>query len=288
MINLAGKNKQLSTMEYNCNGKLLSFEKPVIMAIVNLTPDSFYDGGKYSNSNDVLYDVEEKINQGAKIIDIGAASSRPGAAEISEEDEWNRLKNYLTEIRKKFPGIILSVDTYRASIAKQSFEWGTDMINDIGGGTLDEKMVETIAQINIPYVMMHMAGSPQTMQHQAEFTDIVLEVERRFENQISKLNQLNFDKIILDPGFGFGKSLKNNYELLKHLKNFERFNYPVLVGISRKSMISKILGTNPVTALNGTTALHSIALLNGANILRVHDVMEAAQSIQLIQYYKEI
>ncbi|MBA3680019.1 MAG: dihydropteroate synthase [Bacteroidetes bacterium] len=273
-------------MEYTCNGKTLTFIKPLIMAIVNITPDSFYDGGKYSNENDVLRDIEEKISQGADIIDIGAASSRPNAKDIGEKEEWERLEQYLPQIRKKFPTVFISVDTFYASIAKKSALEGADIINDISGGNLDAAMFETIANLDLPYVLMHIQGTPQTMQQNPFYTDVVKEVKEDFFKKVEKLNSLNFKKIILDPGFGFGKTTEHNYTLLKDLREFT--GLPVLAGMSRKGMINKVIGTNPVTSLNGTTVLNTIALLNGASMLRVHDVTEAKQAIELVEFYKNV
>ncbi len=258
------------------------------MAIVNITPDSFYDGGKYGSLSDVLYDVEEKIKQGAHIIDIGAASSRPNATIISEPEEWERLRSVLPELRTQFPEILISVDTYRASIAERCAENGADIINDIGGGNLDPAMFETIARLNLPYVLMHIQGTPQTMQNNPSYADVVSDIKMEFEHKIKHLIDLNFKKIILDPGFGFGKTLENNYELLKGLEAFNSLGFPLLAGVSRKGMINKVIGTNPVTALNGTTVLNTIALLNGASVLRVHDVNEAKQVIELVEFYKNV
>jgi len=258
------------------------------MGIVNITPDSFYDGGKYDSVKDVLHDVEEKIKQGADIIDIGAASSRPNAKEINEAEEWERLKENLQEIRKAFPKTLISVDTYRAAIAERSADLGADIINDIGGGNLDEKMFETVARLDLPYVLMHIQGTPQTMQQDPHYTNVVSDIRKVFESKLDLLKKLNFKKIILDPGFGFGKSLENNYELLKGMPDFLSLGFPLLAGVSRKGMINKVIGTNPVTALNGTTVLNTIALLNGALILRVHDVNEAKQAIELTEFYKSV
>lgn len=258
------------------------------MAIVNITPDSFYDGGKYSSLTDVAHDAEEKLRMGADIIDIGAASSRPNATSISEEEEWKRLKEILPGLRKKFPDTLISVDTYRASIAEQSAEYGADMINDIGGGNLDPEMFETIARLNLPYVLMHIQGNPQTMQDNPVYNNVVPDIRAEFESKINRLTKLDFHKIILDPGFGFGKSLAHNYTLLKNIHTFKELGFPVLAGISRKGMINKVIGTNPVTALNGTTVLNTIALLNGVSMLRVHDVTEAKQAIGLVEFYKNV
>ena len=280
------KINEKKTIEYSCNGKIIKFNKPLIMSIVNITPDSFYDGGKYDSESDVLKDVEDKINSGANIIDIGASSTRPNSDEITEKEEWQRLKDVLISVRANFPDILLSVDTYRASVAKKSAEHGIDIINDISGGNLDSLMFKTVADLNIPYILMHIQGKPKTMQKNPKYLNVVDEVKKDFESKITQLINLGFNKIILDPGFGFGKSLENNYQLLKSLNIFSSFNYPVLAGVSRKSMINRVIGTNPVTALNGTTVLNTIALQNGASILRVHDAFEAKQAIELVEFYK--
>jgi dihydropteroate synthase len=280
------KINEKKTIEYSCNGKIIKFNKPLIMSIVNITPDSFYDGGKYDSESDVLKDVEEKINSGANIIDIGASSTRPNSDEITEKEEWKRLKAVLISVRANFPDILLSVDTYRASVAKKSAEHGIDIINDISGGNLDSLMFKTVADLNIPYILMHIQGKPKTMQNNPKYLNVVEEVKKDFESKINQLINLGFNKIILDPGFGFGKSLENNYQLLKSLNIFSSFNYPILAGVSRKSMINRVIGTNPVTALNGTTVLNTIALQNGASILRVHDAFEAKQAIELVEFYK--
>jgi len=285
---MSTKNSEIKPIEYSCNGKIVTFNTPLLMAIVNVTPDSFYDGGKFDTPSDVLHDVEEKIKQGAHIIDLGAASTRPNAPVISETEEWARLKEVLPQIRKNFPNTLLSIDTYRASIAEKSADAGIDIINDIGGGTLDTAMYSTVAKLQLPYILMHIQGTPQTMQNNPIYLNVVSEVKNDLQGKIDELASLNFHKIILDPGFGFGKSLENNYELLKHLDTFQESGYPLLVGVSRKGMINKVIGTNAVTALNGTTVLNTIALLNGAHILRVHDVKEAKQAIDLVQFYKGV
>jgi dihydropteroate synthase len=281
------KNTEIKPIEYACNGKIITFDKPLVMAIVNLTPDSFYDGGRYSETRDVLADVEEKIKSGAKIIDIGAASSRPGAEEISEEEEERRLIPVVGEIRKSFPDIFISVDTYRSKIAEKSALQGADIINDISGGNFDPQMFETIAKLNLPYILMHIQGTPKDMQNEPNYNNVTEDVLNQLNAKSEKLNQLGFEKIILDPGFGFGKTTEHNFTLLKELTRFSR-KYPVLAGVSRKSMINKVIKTNPVTALNGTTVLNTIALLNGASVLRVHDVTEAKQAVELVEFYKNI
>ncbi len=285
---MVNKNNEIKPIEYIYNGKTLTFIKPLVMAIVNITPDSFYDGNKYVNVNDVLKDVEEKIKQGADIIDIGAASSRPGAIEISETEEWNRLENILTEIRSQFKDIFISVDTYRSTIAEKSCQLGVDIINDISGGNFDTEMFKTVARLKIPYVLMHIKGKPQTMQINPGYQNVFEEVKNELFVKANILKGLGFDKIIIDPGFGFGKTVAHNFKLLKNIQELKTLGFPVLAGLSRKSMINKIIKTNPVTALNGTTVLNTIALLNGSNILRVHDVDEAKQAIELVEFYKNI
>ncbi|MBK9283506.1 MAG: dihydropteroate synthase [Sphingobacteriaceae bacterium] len=258
------------------------------MAIINLTPDSFYDGNKYFETSDVMRDIEEKLAQGADIIDLGAMSSRPGSSEITLEEEWNRLTGTLKQCRKEFPDTFISIDTYRSEIAKRAAEFGADIINDIGGGNLDSKMHQTISEIQIPYILMHMQGNPKIMQENPTYQNVTTEVKDFFKNSIAKFEALNFNKIIIDPGFGFGKTLEHNYTLLKNLEEYTSLGFPVLAGVSRKSMINKIIQTNPVSALNGTTVLNTIALLNGAKILRVHDVLEAKQAIELVYYFKNV
>lgn len=282
------KNREIKAIEYPCNGKIITFNKPLVMAIVNITPDSFYDGGKYGDIRDILCDAEEKIKSGADILDLGAASSRPGAIEVTEVEEWARMEKILTEIRKQFPDILISVDTYRAKIARQGADCGADIINDVSGGNLDENMFTTVAELNLPYIMMHMAGTPQTMQQNPIYSDVVKEIKEIFASKIKLLKTLNFTKIILDPGFGFGKTTVHNFTLLKEFGAFLNAGYPLLAGLSRKGMINKVIGTNPVTALNGTTVVNTIALLNGASILRVHDVNEAVQAIKLVEFYESV
>lgn len=274
-------------MIYEANGKTINFEQPVIMAIVNLTPDSFYDGGKFDSVNDVLADVEEKVKAGAQIIDLGAASSRPGSDEISENEEWERLEKPLSAVRKQFPELIISTDTYRSTIARKAADAGADIINDISGGQLDANMFETVKTLNLPYILMHMQGTPKSMQLAPVYKEVVNDVKTEINSKISDLTASGFHKIIIDPGFGFGKSLEQNYKLLKHLHVFAETGFPVLAGVSRKSMIHKVIHTNPVTSLNGTTVLHTIALINGAKILRVHDVAEAKQVVDLVEFYKK-
>lgn len=273
---------------YVTNGKQLSFEKAQVMAIINLTPDSFYDGGKFSSVTDIIKDAEMKISEGATIIDIGAASSRPDAVSISAHDEIERLKEPLMALRKEFPHIIISIDTYLADVAEVVIDLGADMINDISGGELDKDMLPLVAKHNIAYVLMHMQGTPKTMQVNPTYNNVVSDVISFFQKKIELCKNLGLDKLILDVGFGFGKTTEHNYQLLKQLNDFAIFNFPLLAGLSRKSMINKIIHSSAVTALNGTTVLNTIALHNGASILRVHDVKEAKQAIDLFEFYKKI
>lgn len=282
---MSHKIKEKKYRTYTYNGKVIDFEKPLVMGIVNITPNSFYDGGKFDTLKDVISDVESKLLQGADIIDIGAASAKPGVVELSIEEEWQRLKLILPEIRKNFGSTVIGVDTYRAEIAKRSIDNGIDMINDISGGTFDENMFDIVSKNKIPYVLMHTPAKPEIMQQMTNYENVITDIKTFFERQILKLKGLNFENIILDVGFGFGKTLQQNYELLKNLDEFSSLEYPILVGLSRKSMINLVIETNPVTALNGTTTLNTIALLNGAKLLRVHDVLEANQCVKLVDYY---
>jgi dihydropteroate synthase len=273
---------------YLTNGKQLSFEKPLIVAILNVTPDSFYDGGRFSSISDIIKDVEIKIAEGATVIDIGAASSRPHAKGISVKEELIRLREPLRLIRKEFPKVFISVDTYVAEIANISLDMGADMINDISGGEMDPDMLGIIAKHDVPYILMHMQGTPENMQKNPTYKNVTKEIKSFFKTKIADCEELGIKKLILDVGFGFGKTVEHNYELLKNLKQFNTLDYPVLAGLSRKSMINKIIHTLPEKALNGTTVLNTIALLNGANLLRVHDVKEAKQAVELCEFYKGI
>ena len=276
---------KLTQKAYACNHRTIHFDRPLVMAIVNLTPDSFYDGGKYTETEDVLRDVAAKVNAGADIIDIGAASSRPGADLLSAEEEWKRMETALQAVRDKYPEVLISVDTVHASVAEKAAYLGVDLINDISGGKVDKDMLTAVARLNLPYIMMHMNGVPKNMGSLPEMTDAQNTVYSFFKEQCTQLIAKGFNKIILDPGFGFGKSLANNYELLGGLCTFRELGYPLLAGVSRKSMISKITHGTPVTSLNGTSVVNTIALLNGANILRVHDVTEAVETIKLVSFY---
>lgn len=252
------------------------------MGILNLTPDSFYDGGKFLSIDKQLAQVEQMLLEGASIIDLGAVSTRPGAGEVCQTGELERLLPSLRAIRIRFPECILSVDTFRPLVARAAVNYGAGMINDIYGGRYEEGMFDTIATLNVPYIMMHMKGNPGNMQENPTYSDVVAEIVYFFEQQTSKARLNGLQQIILDPGFGFGKTDVHNYRLLSHLDDFKSLGYPVMVGLSRKSMINRILKTKPREALNGTTVLNTIALIKGADILRVHDVKEAIQAIKLV------
>jgi dihydropteroate synthase len=267
-----------------CNGNLIDFSTPKIMGILNITPDSFFDGGKYTNIENIKLHLQKLIEQGTDIIDIGAYSSRPGADHVSYEEELNRLQPVLELIIKNFAGITLSVDTFRSEIAFWAVKnYGVALINDISAGEIDKKMFETIADLQIPYIMMHMQGIPSNMQINPVYHNVVEDIIKYFSEKMDKLKELGIHDIILDPGFGFGKTIEHNYQILNNLQEFEIFQAPILAGLSRKSMIYKYLNCAPDEALNGTSVLNTIALCKGADILRVHDVLEAKQTIQLVQ-----
>jgi dihydropteroate synthase len=273
----------------NCNGQLLDLSKPKIMGILNITPDSFYDGGKHNNEDKILQSIDKHLDDGADIIDIGAYSSRPGANDVSEETELERLFYALDIVRKKYPNIIISVDTYRSRIAEILVnDYKINIINDISAGEMDNNMFDVIAKLNIPYIMMHMKGQPQNMQKNPKYDNLIQDIIIYFAEKVEKLKLLGINDIILDPGFGFGKTLNHNYEILQHLSDFNIFDLPLLIGVSRKSMIYRLLNITPEAALNGTTVLHTLSLLNGANILRVHDVKEAMEAIKLVDMYNNI
>ena len=270
----------------NVKGQLLDLSSPLVMGILNITPDSFFDGGKFLEEDHFLQQTEKMLEEGATIIDIGAASSRPGAAEVSEEEELQRLIPVVKSIHQHFPDTILSVDTYRSCVAEESVSVGATIINDISGGTFDPDMFATVARLQTPYVLMHMQGSPQTMQKDPVYENVTLEVFDFFQTQVSKLKKLGVTDIVLDPGFGFGKTIDHNYQLLRELKHFNLLELPILAGVSRKSMINKVLGTKAAEALNGTSVVNTLALMEGASILRVHDVKEACEAIKIVNYYK--
>lgn len=269
-------------MKLKIGKHFFSWERPLVMGILNLTPDSFYDGGSHHNIDDVLKHCEKMLTEGADIIDIGAFSSRPGSEIISVEEENSRLLPYLIEIKKRFPDTIISIDTFRKDVAKNAIDNGADIINDISGGLFDNEMLSYIGENHVPYIMMHCGGSIESL-HTNHIKENPCEIVKEFfEKQIDFLDNYGEQQIILDPGIGFNKSMKSNFELLNNIENYRVNNLPVLIGISRKSMIYKTLKTTPQEALNGTTVLNTIALMKGADILRVHDVKEAVEAVKLV------
>lgn len=274
-------------MTINCKGSLLDFGSPRVMGILNITPDSFYDGGKYPDEKALLLQTEKMLREGASIIDIGAYSSRPGATDISEDEELGRIVPIVELILGNFPSAILSVDTFRAGVARICIEAGAAMVNDISGGDLDSRMMKTVAELQVPYIMMHMRGSPQNMTKLTDYEDVLIDVRYSLSEKIARARQLKINDVIIDPGFGFAKTRSQNFSLLKHLDLFLPFDVPLLVGLSRKSMIYKTLGTDAERALNGTTALNMYALNKGAHILRVHDVKEAVECVRLFEELRD-
>lgn len=265
----------------NCRGKLINFSTPQVMGIINVTPDSFFDGGKYNTESGIIERANMHLDAGASILDVGAVSTRPKAEMIAEPEELERLIPALKLLRSAFPEVVISVDTFRSSIAKAAVEAGADIINDISGGTMDNEMFSTIAQLQVPYVLMHIQGTPETMQDNPHYEDVTKEVISDLMLKVDQLKKLGVHDIIIDPGFGFGKTVEHNFSLLRNLNQFAVLSHPILVGLSRKSMINRVLGSNPENALNGTTALNMIALERGASILRVHDAKEAVECIKL-------
>jgi dihydropteroate synthase len=265
----------------DCSGLILDLKTPVVMGILNITPDSFYDGGSYLTHAAQLKQTEKMLLEGASIIDIGAVSTRPGSDPVSEKEEIERMIPALKLLKSYFPKTIFSVDSYRSKVAKVAIDNGAGMINDIFGGRFDEKVIKLVAKANVPYIIMHMQGVPSDMQINPHYKDVLKEVKEFFAQRLSVMPK-NFNQIILDPGFGFGKSIEHNYRLLANLESFREFNHPVMAGMSRKSMINRVLHVNPIEALNGTTVLNTIALIKGVDILRVHDVKEAVQAIRLV------
>lgn len=271
------------------NGQLIDFKSPVVMGILNVTPDSFFDGGQYQNASEILKRAETIINEGGSIIDIGAYSTRPGADDISAEEEIKRLLPAVLAVKSKFPDAVISIDTFRAEVAEKIItEAGDCIINDISGGTMDNRMFETVARLGVPYILMHIQGTPQNMQHNPEYKDIVLDELKYFSKRIDQLHLLGVKDVIIDPGFGFGKTLEHNYQLLNHFEDLKLLGLPILAGVSRKSMIFKVLGTTPAESLNGTSVLNTMALIGGANILRVHDVKEAYEAVQIFEKLKSV
>lgn len=271
-----------------CGNKLIEFSTPKIMGVLNLTPDSFYDGGKFQQEKSVAEQTARMLKEGADMIDLGAVSTRPGAEIPDEEEELRRIIWPLQLLVKEFPEVIFSVDTFRSSVARECIQNGAHIINDVSGGNMDDKMFETVAELKVPYILMHMHGTPENMQKSPISENIIELIRQYFKDKVAQLNGLGVSDIILDPGFGFGKTLKCNYAILNNLERLRIADYPVLGGVSRKSMINKVLSTKPSEALNGTTVLNTIALQHGANILRVHDVKEAREVIKIIRFSEEL
>jgi len=269
-------------MTINCRGTLVDLTNPKVMGILNITPDSFFDGGKYKNESDILQQTEKMLKEGATFIDVGAYSSRPGATHISEQEELQRIIPVINLLIKNFPEIIISVDTFRSNIAKETIDAGAAIVNDISGGKMDTQMFETVARLQVPYILMHMMGTPQNMQKNPVYNNVTQEIISFFAAEINKLHQLKLNDVIIDVGFGFGKTVAHNFEILKNLNLFNSLDVPILAGISRKSMLYKTLDITAQEALNATTSANTIALLNGATILRVHDVKEAVEAVKIV------
>ena len=270
----------------NCKGNLIDLSTPKVMGVMNLTPDSFYDGGKLTSKKEILLQANKMLKEGATFLDLGAYSSRPGAQFVSEKEEIHRLLPVIKILLDEFPEILLSIDTFRSNVANESIYAGASLINDISAGTLDDHMFKIIAQHQVPYVMMHMRGTPETMMQNTDYKDLTKEVIYYFSERITKARSFGINDLIVDPGFGFSKTLDQNYELFNDLELFRHLNVPLLIGISRKSMIQKKIKTTAADSLNGTTALHAIAIQKGVSILRVHDVKEAFETINLLQNLK--
>ena len=276
--------KSENKMLINCRGNIIDLSSPKVMGIVNLTPDSFYAESRKTELVSILKKVEEMLIEGADFIDLGAYSSRPNSVDISLEEELNRSET-ISSIAKEFPHAILSIDTFRGEVAIKAIEHGACIINDISGGELDPNMFETVAKLKVPYIMMHMKGNPQTMKNETDYVDLLNDINRYFSSKINQLKQLGVNDIIIDPGIGFAKNTNQNFKILQHLQQFQIFGLPLLIGLSRKSFISKTLNIDTSETLNGTTFLNSLALINGAKILRVHDVKEAKQAVRLFEAF---
>ena len=277
---MKSKNKNIN-LSINCNGKLVDLNTPKVMGVLNITPDSFYDGGRYKDAKSILNQTEKLISEGATFLDIGAYSSRPGADFISENEELKRIVPVVELIQKNNPDVLISIDSFRAKVIRECVSAGAVISNDISAGKLDPDMIKTVGELGVPYIMMHMRGTPQTMKNHITYQHLINEIYAYFSKQIELARQHNITDIIIDPGFGFAKTLAQNYELLNQMEFFKNLNCPILTGVSRKSMIYKVLGCTANEALNGTTALNMVALMNGACILRVHDVKEAVECIKL-------
>lgn len=269
----------------NCNGRLLVVDKPLVMGIINVTPDSFFAGSRQQATDQILHKAEQMLEEGATILDIGGQSTRPGSKRITEEEEMNRIIGPVEMLKNKFPDAYISIDTYYARVAREAVSAGACMVNDISSGSMDTNMIQTVSVLQVPYVLMHIKGAPETMQQAPEYENLTREVLDYFIKKTAVLKQAGINDIIIDPGFGFGKTIQHNFELLRHLSVFKILNLPVLLGISRKSTIYKTLDVKADDALNGTTVLHTLGLHNGASILRVHDVREAIETIKLFEAY---
>ena len=267
----------------NCHGNLIELDSPKVMGIINITPDSFYDGGKSFSEKNILNQAEKMLSDGATFLDIGGYSTRPNAEEISESEETKRVVNAIELVLKKFPQALISIDTFRSDVAKKSIETGAVLVNDVSGGTLDSHMFSTVAELKVPYVLMHMRGTPKTMSKLTDYNNVTVDVLKDLSGKIANARAAGINDIIVDPGFGFAKTPEQNFELMGNLELFENLDVPVLVGISRKSFIQKTLGIDAASALNGTSSLNTVALLKGAKILRVHDVKEAVECVKLIE-----
>jgi dihydropteroate synthase len=270
------------------NGKTLDLSVPAVMGILNLGPDSFFDGGAYDTNEKLLLQAEKMLDEGAAILDLGAVSTRPGARLVEKEDELGRLLPALKLIRASFPEAFISVDTFRTEVARAAADAGADIINDVYAGNFDGNMFDLVGSLQIPYIIMHMQGTPETMQKAPDYANVNAEVKEFLFAKVKALSARNVTQVILDPGFGFGKTAKHNFQLLKGLAEFKEAGLPLLAGVSRKSMINQVIKTKPERALNGTTVVNTLALLNGASILRVHDVKEAMQAVKLIEFYKSV
>ena len=274
-------------MTINCKGSLIDLNQPKVMGILNITPNSFFDGGKYGDENAILHQVEKMLNEGATFIDVGAYSSKPNAEYVSEEEEIRRLIPIINILVDEFPKIILSIDTFRSRVASKAIEAGAAIINDISAGNLDAAMMTTVAKLNVPYIMMHMKGTPKTMQSLTHYDAILKEMLVYFAQKLKEARSLGINDIIVDPGYGFAKTTEQNFEVLQKSELFQMLDVPILAGLSRKSMIYKTLQTDAQEALNGTTVLNALALTKGANILRVHDVKEAMETIALFEAFQK-
>ncbi len=274
-------------MNINCKGKLIDLSTPKVMGVLNLTPDSFYDGGKLKGDTAIVVHTERMLEEGATFIDVGGYSSRPNAQHISEKEELKRVIPVIKLLLKEFPDTLISIDTFRSKVAEESIALGACMINDISAGAMDVEMFTTIAKLQVPYIIMHMQGTPETMQNNPSYSDIVHDIILYFSNKTAQLRALGVNDIIVDVGFGFGKTLEQNYKLLKELALFKNLDVSILTGISRKSMLYKLLETTPDNVLNATTVANTIALMNGSNIIRVHDVKEANEAIKIVQLLKK-